>query len=99
MRYARLGPSSVLVRVLIGAKAEQHVLAAASSSSKQQAVKKSLRPHRGSKPASKQLKMTGEQRRITTNKFRCVSSRLARSTADLVSKKWPFLGCFRLCLG
>ena len=37
---------------LLGAKAEQHVLAAASSS-KQQAPQKSLRPHRGSKPASK----------------------------------------------
>ena len=96
MRYARLGPGSVLVRVLIGAKAEQHVLAAASSSSKQQAVKKSLRPQRGPKPASKQLKMTGEQRRITINKFRCVSSRLARSTADLVSKNgrfWADFGC------
>ena len=50
MRYARLGPSSVLVRVLItklgypvevlhhllGAKGEQHVLAAASSKQQQQ---------------------------------------------------------------
>ena len=35
----------------LGAKGEQHVLAAASSS--KQAVKKSLRPHRASKPASK----------------------------------------------
>ena len=35
---------------LLGAKAQQHVLA---SSSKQQAVKKCLPPHRGTKPASK----------------------------------------------
>ena len=82
MHYARLGPSSVLVRVLItelclpcrgftppfrgqglpswvypvevshhllGAKAEQHVLASRSISKQhqQQAHKKSLRPHRG----------------------------------------------------
>ena len=33
--------------------------------------------------------------RITTNKFRCISSRLARPMLDLVSKKRPFLGCFR----
>ena len=44
---------------LLGAKAELHVLAAAasssgsSSSSKQRKVQKSLRPHRGSKEASK----------------------------------------------
>ena len=96
MRYTILGPRSVLVRILIGAKAEQHILAAASSSSKQQAVKKTLRPHSGSKSASKHLKMTREQRRITTNKFRCVSSRLARSMADLVSKNgrfWAVFGC------
>ena len=37
-------------------------------------------------------------RRITTTKFRCVSSRLARSTAHLVSKNgrfWAVFGCFR----
>ena len=51
-------------------------------------------PHRGSKPASKSLKTTGEPRRITTNKFRCVLSRLARSTADLVSKKGRFWALF-----
>ena len=42
--------------------------------------------------------MTGEPRRITTNKFRAVSSRLARSTADLVCKKgrfWAVFGCFQ----
>ena len=74
---------------LLGAKGEQHVLAAAAaaaSSNKQQALKKSLRPYRGSKPASKKLKTTGEQRRITTNKFRCVLSCLAHSMANLVSK-------------
>ena len=49
-----------------------------------------MRPQCGSKLASKQLKMTGEPRRITTNKFHCVSSRLPRSTADLVSKNGRF---------
>ena len=39
--------------------------------------------------------MTGELRRITTNKFRCISSRLARSTADLVSKNGRFGAVFR----
>ena len=36
--------------------------------------------------------------RITTNKFCAVSSRLARSTADLVSKNgrfWAVFGCFQ----
>ena len=35
---------------------------------------------------------------MTTNKFRCVSSRLARPTADLVSKNgrfWSVFGCFQ----
>ena len=69
-----------------------------SSKQQQQALKKSLRPHCGSKPASKWLKATGELRRITTNKFRCVSSRLAGSTANLLSKNgrfWAVLGCFQ----
>ena len=39
--------------------------------------------------------MTGEQRRITTNRFRSVSSRLARSMADLVSKNARFWAVFR----
>ena len=42
--------------------------------------------------------MTGEPRRITTNKFGCVSSCLARSTADTVSKYGRFgavFGCFQ----
>ena len=42
--------------------------------------------------------MTGEQRHITTNKFRCISSRLAHYTADLVSKNGRFtavFGCFQ----
>ena len=38
--------------------------------------------------------MTGELRRITTNKFRCVSSRLAVSTAHLVSKNGRFWAVF-----
>ena len=66
--------------------------------SKQQAVQKSLRPHCGSKPASKLLKTTGEPGRITTNKFHCISSTLARSTADLVSKNgrfWAVFDCFQ----
>ena len=33
--------------------------------------------------------------RITTNKFRCVLSRLARSTADSVSKNGRFWAVFR----
>ena len=32
---------------------------------------------------------------MTTNKFGCILSRLANCTADLVSKKRPFLGCFQ----
>ena len=94
-------PSSVypveVLHHLLGAKAEQHVLASnsSSSSSTKQASKKSLRGHRGSKPASKYLKTTGEPRRITANKFRCVLSRLARSTADLVSKNGLFWAVFR----
>ena len=32
--------------------------------------------------------------RITTNKFRCISSRLARSTVNLVSKKGHFWAVF-----
>ena len=39
--------------------------------------------------------MTGEPRRITTNNFRCIWSRLARSTADLVSKNGRFWVVFR----
>ena len=39
--------------------------------------------------------MTGEQTRITTNKFLAGSSRLARSMADLVSKKMAVWGCFQ----
>ena len=110
MRYARLGPSSVLVRVLITElglpwpgfttllrvqrfathfrKQQQ-----ATGGNRQRAITKSLRPHRGSKPASKQLQTTGEQGRITTNKFRTISSRLACSMAVVVSKSWPFWGC------
>ena len=38
--------------------------------------------------------MTGEQRRITTNKFRCILSRLARSMAYLVSKTGRFWAVF-----
>ena len=42
--------------------------------------------------------MNGEPRRITTIKFRCVSSRLARPTGDLVSKNgrfWAVFGWFQ----
>ena len=42
--------------------------------------------------------MTGEPRRITTNTFRCISSRLAHSTANSVSKNgrfWVVFGCFQ----
>ena len=53
-----------------------------------------MRPDQGSKPESKWLKTTGEPRRITTNKFRCILSRLARSTADLVSKNGRFWAVF-----
>ena len=109
MRYARLGPSSVLVRVLItelglpcggftppfrGQGTATRFSRSSTNTSKQQALEKSLRPHRGSKPASKYLKTTGEPRRITTNKFRCISSHLARSTADLVSKNGRFWAVF-----
>ena len=38
--------------------------------------------------------MTGEQRRITTNRFRAGLSRLARSMADLVSKSGRFWAVF-----
>ena len=40
------------------------------------------------------FKTTGEPRRTTTNKFRCVLSRLARCAADLVSKKGLFWAVF-----
>ena len=40
--------------------------------------------------------MTGEQRRITTNKFCAVSSRLAHSMANLVSKNGRFWAIFRM---
>ena len=40
------------------------------------------------------FKTTGEPRRITTNKLRCVLSRLACSTADLVSKNGRFWAVF-----
>ena len=43
--------------------------------------------------------MTGEQRRITTNKFRAISSRLARSMADSVSKNGCFWAVFRTIVG
>ena len=39
--------------------------------------------------------MTAEQMRITTNIFRGIWSRLARSTADLVSKNGRFRAIFR----
>ena len=40
--------------------------------------------------------MNGEQRRITTTKFHAVLSRLACSTADLVSEKGHFWAVFRM---
>ena len=77
-----------VLQPFLGSKDEQHI--SASTKWQQQAVQQSLRRHRGSKPASKSLKTTGEQTRITTNKFRDVSSRLARSMADLMCKKGVF---------
>ena len=41
--------------------------------------------------------MTGEPRRITANKFGCILSHLARSTADLVSKNGRFWAVFGCC--
>ena len=38
--------------------------------------------------------MTRDPRRITTKRFRCVSSRLARSMANLVSKNGRFWAVF-----
>ena len=66
----------------------QQQQAAAAAASKQ-AVKTSLRLHRGSKRASKWLNTTEEQTRITTTTFGGLS-RLVRSLADLVSKNGPF---------
>ena len=40
--------------------------------------------------------MTGEQTRITTNKFRAVLTRQAHSMADLVSKNALFWAVFRM---
>ena len=37
-----------------------------------------------------------ERRRITTNKFLCILSRLARSTGDLVFKNGRFGAVFRM---
>ena len=54
-----------------------------------------LEQHVRSKPASKKLKTTGELFRITTNSLRAVSSRLARSMADLVSKSGGFGDAFQ----
>ena len=53
-------------------------------------LNKSLRRHHGSKPASNYLTTTGEQMRITTNRFRAVLSRLASYMAHLVSKNGRF---------
>ena len=39
--------------------------------------------------------MTGEQWRITANKFRCILSRVAHSMADLVSKNGRFWAVFK----
>ena len=39
--------------------------------------------------------MTAEQMRITTNRVHAISSRLARSTADFVSKNGRFGAVFR----
>ena len=39
--------------------------------------------------------MTGEETRTSTNRFRAVLSRLARSMADLVSKNGRFWAVFR----
>ena len=57
-----------------------------------------MRPHRGSKLASNPLKTTREQGCITTNKFGCILSCLARSKVDLVSKNgrfWAVFGCYQ----
>ena len=45
------------------------------------------------------LKTTGQQTRITTNGFRAVLSRLARSMADLVSLNGRFRAVFRTRFG
>ena len=87
-----LGLPIDVLQPYLGSKGVQHILA--SSSSKQQALKKSLRGHRGSKPGSKYLKTTGEQMLITTNRFRAILSCLACSMANLVSKNSRFFGLF-----
>ena len=97
----RVYPVEVLHH-LLGSKDELHVLAssskqqaASSSKQQQQAVKKSLRPRCGSTLPSKELKLTAEQSRITTNRFGAVSSRLACSMVDLVSKNGRLSAVFR----
>ena len=110
MRYARLGPSSVLVPVLIypvevlhhllGAKDEQHVLAAtaaAASSSKQQQAE-------GPKVlvATPWLK-TGIQvaqndRGANAHHHKQLSLRFEQSSlfyGQVTVQKWPFLGSFQ----
>ena len=57
-------------------------------------MKKSFWERHGSQAASKWLKMTGEQMRITANKFHAISSRLARFVANLV-QKWPSSAWFQ----
>ena len=80
---------------LLGSKGEQHILAAASSRSSNKRVKSPCDGTVAQNRHPSSSKTTGEQTRRTTNKFRAVSSHLARSMADLVSKNGRFGAVFR----
>ena len=85
-----------ILQPFLGSKDEQHILAAtAPASSKQQAIKKSFRGHRGSKPTPKYLKTTAQQMCIYCNRIRRILSRQACSMANLVSKNGRFWAVFR----
>ena len=115
MRYARLGPSSVLVRVLItelglpfrgftpplGAKAEQHVLASRSSSQRQQAT--GAQKVFATTPRLKTgIQVAQNDRGANAHHHKQVLLHFEPSSpfyGRFSVQKWPFLGCFRLFSG
>ena len=112
MRYARLGPSSVLVQVLItelslpcrgfthflGSKDEQHILATASSSSKQQAATGNPKVLARTLWLETGIQVAQTDRRANTHHHKQVPCRFEPSGpfyGRFSVQKWPFLGCFQ----
>ena len=96
MRCATLGPSSVLVRVLIGAKGEQRVLAAASS--KQQAAEGGPKVLATTRRLETGIQEGQNDRGANAHHHKNVScgfELFGSFYGQFCVQKWPFLGCFQ----